>query len=134
MNDEAIRLIIIIVGWLTTGGGIAIITNVWVQKKKEPIDKITAMIANATSANNSAVANANEVTKVTLDMYKMLDIRLSAVEKQNEEKGLMLTKLTNEFFQFRSFVKYWYQDLVTNWEDHRRLDTPPPMEFKKEEN
>lgn len=134
MNDDAIRVLVIVVGWLTTGGGIAIITNLWAQKKKAPIDRETAMIANAMSANNSAVSNANEVTKVSIDLYKHVDARLSIVEKQKDETLAMFNALNTEFYQFKNFVRYWYRDLVNNWDEHRLLDEPPPMEYVKESN
>lgn len=128
MNDETFRLIGSIITWLTVGGGIAVLSTVWTQRKKEPIDKNTALVANAVAASDSAVTNANEVTKISMEMYKMLDLRLQAVEKSNEDKE----KQIHELEKFQTYVKYWYADLVVRWDEHRILEYPPVMNYIKE--
>lgn len=138
MTDEYTKLITIVVAWLTTGGGIAILINWWTQKRKEPIDKMTAMIANSTAGDDSAVKSAREITKMSIEMYQNLNARLQVVEEDNEqlknrdiENTRKFNILEKDFFTFKSFVKYWYSDLVANWEDHRKQTYPPPMQYEE---
>lgn len=129
------QILVPLLGFLLPAGGVTAWVSWRHQKKMEPIDSATAVVAMSESAGKMALAIASrqdsDIVKLRKDMDAMSKTLASTAEKLAVKSDL-LDKTRFEISTLFHGFRNWYDNkIVAHWETVRQQPVPPdpPIEL-----